>query len=311
MIMPHEISGLIADCLYDSVRGHLGKIALVAPAGALDQDQVIETCNRLEQAGIEAVLTTHVLEHHRYMAGSIQARLDDLYEAYATADVTAVWCLRGGYGCAQLLPHIDWARLSDVPLIGYSDITALLNSFYSHGLKGIHGPVACELARDFDNTEQQSQRFASLRSISHVLTGQHGTSSCMHHVSGHSQVVKGPMIGGNLTTLASLAGTPYALKIPENAILILEDVGESYYRLERSLWQLFHSADMQRIGAVCLGTFKNCANPGAHSLEAIFNEWLKPWNIPLYTGLPCGHGADNHAWPYGQAATLFEDTLSW
>lgn len=289
-----------------------GKVALIAPAGVLDVDVVSELQTRLARAGIDAHLAAHALEGHRYMAGSVEARLEDLYAAYALPDLAAVWCLRGGYGCAQLLPHIDWRRIHAAPLIGYSDITALLNAFYRRGLRAIHAPVASELARDLDARDQQAQRHDALNSIGRVLTATSGVSLPLRHVSGHQRSVTGPMVGGNLTTLASLAGTSHALEPPHNALVLLEDVGESYYRLERAFWQLLNSVDTRRIGAVCLGTFTHCPRREVpHSLETIFSEWLTPLGIPLYAGLPFGHGPENHAWPYGQYATLKADTLSW
>ena len=134
----------------------------------------------------------------------------------------------------------------------------------------------------------------------------------VQHLAGPKGAVASELIGGNLTALACMAGTAGALYVPDGAILVLEDVGEPYYRLERSLWQLLNSLDGARLGAICLGTFTDCPRKGvAHSLDEIFAEYAAALGVPLYHGLPSGHGAHNRAWPYGRAAVLEGKSLRW
>ena len=122
----------------------------------------------------------------------------------------------------------------------------------------------------------------------------------------------GALIGGNLTALACMAGTLGGLHAPAGSILVLEDVGEPYYRLERSLWQLLESIDARQLGAICLGSFTDCPRKEvAHSLERIFGEYAAAIEVPLYHHLPSGHGAQNRVWPYGKTAVLEGNRLRW
>ena len=122
-----------------------GRVALIAPASAIATDVLEATLRQLEVHGVDYHLGRHVEARYRYLAGTVEQRLEDLHNAFDMPDITAVWCLRGGYGCGQLLPGLDWGRLqaaSPRPLIGFSDISVLLSAFHRHGLPAIHGPVA-------------------------------------------------------------------------------------------------------------------------------------------------------------------------
>lgn len=292
-----------------------GRVALVAPASAIAEEVLEATLRQLEVLGVDYHQGAHADARYRYLAGTPQQRLEDFHAAFELDDVSAVWCLRGGYGCGQLIPQLDWARLqaaSPRPLIGFSDISILLSAFHRHGLPAVHGPVATALGlQPLSAPSEQRERLASLASVSHVLAGGPGKLG-VRHLAGAKHAVEGELIGGNLTALACMAGTEGALYVPDGAILILEDVGEPYYRLERSLWQLLNSLGAARLGAVCLGGFSDCPRKGvAHSLEDIITEYVATLGIPLYHGLPSGHGAQNRAWPYGRRAVLEGKALRW
>ena len=292
-----------------------GRLALIAPASAIADDVFDATLAQLEVQGIDYHLGRNVRARHRYLAGTPAQRLDDLHEAFSLPDIDAVWCLRGGYGCAHLLPGIDWTLLHNAsprPLIGYSDLSILLDAFARHELPGIHGPVATALGlQALAAPAGQRERLASMRSLWDLLQGR-SRSLPVRHLNGPQSAIEGPLVGGNLTALASGCGTVAGMQLPDNAILILEDVGEPYYRLERSFWQLLESFAERRPAAVCLGSFTDCPRRGVqHSIEEIIGEYLAPFDIPLYGELPSGHGDANFAWPYGRNATLEGSTLSW
>lgn len=292
-----------------------GKIALITPASAIDETVLDNTLRRLDELNIDYWLGEHTRARHRYLAGTTEQRLSDLHAAFAAPDVTAVWTLRGGYGCAQLLPGIDWPllqRASARPLMGFSDVSVLLSAFHRHGLPAIHGPQAGALGQPVpDDDAERVEREGSLASLQAFLSTGSGHFD-LEHLAGPTQEAEGEMIGGNLTALASACGSDDALYVPDSAILLLEDVGEAYYRLERSLYQLLRGLDPTRIAAVCLGHFTDCPRRNVtHSLETIIAEHLAPFGIPLYRGLPVGHGSENHAWPYGKHARLKAGRLSW
>lgn len=284
------------------------RIALIAPAGGVKDDRIDIALTVLDAAGIDAQLGAHARDHHRYLAGTAEARLADLHWAFELPDLTAVWCLRGGYGSAHLVNHIDWSRIpSDVPLVGFSDITVLLEAFRQRGRFAVHGPVATQLAMPGETVDAQNQRVASMASLVRLLQGQ--TSEWpLTHTADPTCPVSGQLLGGNLTTLASMAGTTAGLRLETDSILLLEDVGEAEYQLERSFHQLISSIDLDRLKAVCLGGFDNCTlTDGMHSLAAIFAEWAQ--DIPLYTGLPVSHDYANSAWPQGTPASIKDNIL--
>lgn len=292
-----------------------GRLALIAPAAAIAEDVLEATLAQLEVQGIRYHLGQHVRARHRYLAGTPEQRLDDLHQAFSLPGIDAVWCLRGGYGSAQLIADIDWALLqqaSSRPLIGFSDLSILLEAFQRHGLPAIHGPVATVLGQQaLAAPGGQRERLASVQALWNLLATQHRQLP-VRHISGPQHSISGTLQGGNLTALASACGTPAQMQLAEDSILILEDVGEPYYRLERSLWQLLHSFAGRRPRAVCLGSFTDCPRRGVHhSLKEIFAEYLAPLGIPLYGELPSGHGDANYPWPYGQSARLGGDSLNW
>ncbi|MGB7756409.1 MAG: LD-carboxypeptidase [Salinisphaera sp.] len=298
-----ELSAPLAR-LADVLRPLAGqRIALIAPAGGVKNDRIDTALAVLEAAGINAHLGAHARDHHRYLAGTAEARLADLHAAFELPDVAAVWCLRGGYGSAHLVEHIDWSRIPNhIPLVGFSDITVLLEAFRQRGRCAIHGPVVTQLAIPGDTAQEQNQRVASMASLVHLLQGQ-ASEWPLTHMAGTTSPVSGQLVGGNLTTLASMAGTTAALRLETASILLLEDVGEAEFRLERSFQQLIGSIERDRLRAVCLGGFNNCdLADGTRSLTAIFAE--RAADVPLYAGLPMSHGHENSAWRYGNWTSI-------
>lgn len=293
------------------------KVALVSPAGATPPENLQKTLDRLEQLGIKVFPSAHVgARKRRYLAGSIEERLEDLYAAFERDDVDAVWCVRGGYGSAQLIAHIDWQRLSrarHIPLIGYSDITALLIAFHKHGLKAIHGPVANEVNKlDFELSEEalvQSEGWKSLASIEEVLNQHEGALPVRDSLKITTPT---PLLGGNLTVLASLSGTPGALQPSSDYFLLIEDVNEAFYHLERSFFQLIESLDKSLIKGIGLGEFVGCDDPDKSlTIKSLFADWIKEAHIPMFEGLPIGHGQRNRAWLYGAFGTIEQNVLRW
>lgn len=289
-------------------------ISLVAPASYTDPKTLVEAASALESLDIHVHVPASLQAPTRYLAGSVAHRLAGLYAAYDNPDTQAVWAVRGGYGCAQLIEHIDWTRLSAKPLIGYSDISVLLDRCYHHGLPAIHGPVMKEAALlNHEAPEQRSAAKRQIEELRELLSGSESASFPLTRSSGEQAAGEsfgeGPVVGGNLTTLACVAGTPAGFVAPPGGVVILEDVGEPYYRLERALWQLVHSGALDQASAICLGTFEGCSPYGDASLETIFADVLRPLGVALYSGLPVGHGLHNRPWRYGATGRIVKDRL--
>ncbi|MDY7117379.1 LD-carboxypeptidase [Halomonas sp. SSL-5] len=289
-------------------------ISLIAPSSITDDAAVARGIRGLESLGVRVHCPEPLQRPCRYLAGSRAWRLDQLHAAYDDPETQAVWAIRGGYGAAQLLDGIDWARLSanPKPLVGYSDVTVLLDHWHRHGLPAIHGQVVKAAGGLLDASSDGEEREALRRQLRETLALIDGPTALDYPLSawgGAPDTLAGPLAGGNLTTLASLVGTPAAFHAPPGALVILEDVGEPWYRLERALWQLVQGGALDRAAAVCLGTFEGCPPWGNERLEAILAETLAPLSLPLYHGLPVGHGLHNRPWRYGAIGHIGQGRL--
>ena len=229
-----------------------------------------------------------------YLAGPDDQRLDLLHQALVDPEVGLVWAARGGYGVMRLLPRLPWAELATArprTLCGFSDLTALLLPAWQRlpGWSCIHGPNVSGLGR-LPPAEQEHlwalleqgrpPTFAGLRTL----------------VPG---TARGPLLGGNLCLLAALAGTPYLPPV-DGSLLVLEEVGERPYRLDRLLTQLGLAGWLERVSGVLLGHFAGCdegAEQGVETAARRIAELLP--GVPLLAGLPVGHQAANRAWPLG------------
>lgn len=274
------------------------RIAVVAPAGIFDPKRVQRGQEIVAEWGFTLVPAPNLHKQHGYTAGTLEERQADLNWALTDPEIDAVWFARGGFGTAHLLPHLPWNQLDGRPVIGFSDATALLSGLRMHDLPAIHGPVLQTLTDDaFGAQNPVIVDDLSRRTLHHLLT--EGTPPVFpgELLCGAGVAVRGPVVGGNLAVLASLAGTPWALRA-QGAILLLEDVGEVPYRLDRMLTQLKQSGALDGVVGVGLGTFlETRADP--ELLLDMLRDWLIPLGVPVLAGLPFGHGPRNLPWPVG------------
>ena len=276
------------------------RIAVVAPAGRIDPEKLRFPLSRLGSCGWECVLGRHVYDRHRYYAGLRDARLSDLLWALTARDIEAVWFARGGAGTAQLLSDIPWDLLDRRLVIGFSDATALHISLFNAGIVSVHGPGLASLGADDQSVDDFS--WDAIRSL--LFEGRDSTLSGQL-LCGPAAVARGKLIGGNLTVIASLAGTRRAMQA-DGAIVVLEDVNEPTYKIERCLWQLIESGGLAGAVGIGFGEFKGCGRndeSGDHLKDAI-REIVEPLSIPVLWDLPIGHGRRNVAFRHGATANL-------
>ena len=286
--------------------GPASRIAVVAPGGAVAPDRLQAGIARLVDWGWQPVLAPHLFDRHRYLAGALADRAADLSWALTAADIDAVWFARGGYGCAQVLATIPWKQVRPRPVIGFSDATALQWAMARRGLPSVHGPVLTTLvdgAAAIDDDSRAAIRRLLAHGESTPLSGQ--------HLCGPEEPVRGRLVGGNLSVLASLAGTCEQLHA-EDAILFLEDVGERPYRIERMLCQLVDSGGLRGVAGVALGEFVDCETAaGPPVLRDIWLDHLAPLHVPVIEHVPVGHGKRNIAMNYGVEVELHSAGLRW
>jgi muramoyltetrapeptide carboxypeptidase len=259
-----------------------------------------------ESLGWEVQVGQHALRRTGYFAGDDAQRGDDLLDALQDDRIDGIWCLRGGYGAARLLPRLTVELLQRHPkaLLGYSDITALHAAWQHAGLVSYHGPTARAPLSDFS-------RDSLVRAL------QAGSDSCGAALD--ARVVRGGhatgrLVGGNLALLSSLCGTPWAVD-GRGAVVVLEDVGEATYRLDRMLTQLRLAGAFDGCVGVAVGHFTDCpdtTDDGTRTVEAIVTELADALQVPTLQGIPVGHISDQWTVPFGAMATLDADarTLS-
>lgn len=282
------------------------RVALIAPSGVVSRTEDIDRAlENVRSFGWMPVLGDHVSSQLGYLAGSDADRLEDINAAFASDEINAIWCVRGGYGSMRLLADLDYPALrrSRKPVIGFSDLTALHSAIHRKcGLVTFHGPTARAKLTPFTR--------ASLRC---ALVDQRDPCGVVENARVlRSGRVTGRIIGGNLALITSLLGTPFAPNF-ENAILILEDIGEAIYRIDRMLRHLILAGALQQCVAIVAGDFrppKNESSRDNRTLDEVLTEAAARAGIPCLAGAPFGHIADQWTIPLGAIAELDTDAKS-
>lgn len=281
-------------------------MGLAAPAGPVDPERLAAGCAWLEAAGFTVVRRDDLLARRGYLAGDDERRAKELMELVRDDRVDAILCARGGYGCHRVVPHLDpdAFRAARKPLAGFSDVTTLLLwQLCRAGLVGFHAPMPAQT-----NAREQDRQALVRR-----LCGDGGEGVLAGRPAGGG-AAEGRLVGGNLTVLAASVGTPWEPDT-RGAILLLEDVGERPYRLDRALAQLRAAGKLDALAGVGVGGLDACddeAYPVPTACE-VLEEALRPLGVPLVLDLPFGHGECNVPWPLGLPARIDGDagTVVW
>ncbi|MDH2886715.1 S66 peptidase family protein [Bacillus cytotoxicus] len=275
-------------------------VMIIAPSGPPTLENVLKGVDILQEMGLSVIIGKSVYEKYGYLAGNDQVRLDDIHEAFTNNEVKAIFCARGGYGSARLLPRIQYEIIQQNRKIfwGYSDITALHTAFSRYAnLVTFHGPMIEELGKGVDSLSRSSfnQLFSPYSSI---LTA----SECI--VPAPSCFTTGTLIGGNLTVLTSTLGSPFEVDTT-NKIVLLEDIGEEPYRIDRMLNQLHLSGKFNKCRGIIFTSCHNCiSSKPSQSLQTILYEYFAPHHIPVLFDLPIGHISPNIGIPLGITVTM-------
>jgi muramoyltetrapeptide carboxypeptidase len=264
-------------------------IGVVAPGGAVAPEALERGLGVLRGWGFRVRTGEHVLARRRYLAGEPAARARDLEEMFRDPDVAAIVCARGGYGTAQILPLLDPAVLAANPTLvcGYSDVSPLLGFLVERcDMTALHGPmVASDLARTLG-----ARSGARLRA-------HHGDPTTpwrepVGEVLAPGRAA-GRLVGGCLSSLVALLGTPYAVETASR-VLFLEDVAERPYRIDRMLTQLRLAGKLDDVAAVVLGSFADCHGRDEHDVVgAVFRDVFAGVPYPVVAGFPSGHLSEN------------------
>jgi muramoyltetrapeptide carboxypeptidase len=276
------------------------RVALVTPAGPLRGPAELDfAVSQARALGWDPVVGAHALARDGYLAGTDAQRLADFNDALANDAIDGVWCVRGGYGAMRLLPALDYDALRRRPktLLGFSDITALHASIGARcGLVTFHGPTARGALTDFSRdslTRATIERCDPCGSAPDARVLRSGRA-------------EGRLVGGNLAMLAALAGTPHAPDYTD-AILVVEDVGEPVYRIDRMLRQLLLSGALGRVAGIAFGHFTEGdseSDTSSRPLDEVLREAADVAGVPALAGIPIGHIAEQWTIPLGAHAVL-------
>ncbi|MBC3362977.1 LD-carboxypeptidase [Pseudomonas sp. SWRI154] len=278
-----------------------GLIGVIAPAGPapLDTDKAVQW---MRAHGHELRIFAGVHEKDGYLAGSDEVRLNDLHAAFADPQVKAIICLRGGYGTPRLLDRIDFEllRRNAKPFVGYSDITALHLAISRHaGFVTFHGPL---LNADLLGGKAPP----TVTSFFSLLRGQLRAGDVLSHPAAYPLtivepgVAHGRLLGGNLSMIAATMATPYEIDA-QGVILLVEDVNEPLYRIDRLLTQLRLAGTLAKLRGVLLG---DVAGVDVEDLNRLFKQTFAPLRIPVLSGWRSGHCDPNLTLPMGALVEL-------
>ena len=302
-------------------------IGIVAPASAPPDPKAIDrSVEAIEKLGFKPKLAANVRKRWGFLAGSDRERAADLMKMFMDRQVSAILCVRGGYGTARLLPLLDYGKIRAHAkiFIGYSDITSLHCAFLMKAnLISFHGPMLNSdfikddfpdfTLRSFLRTLMEPEPAGSIRKGLSV----EGRGKKSRFLANRADIkvlcsgkATGQLIGGNLSILCATLATPYQPSF-RSKILFLEDLDEVPFRFDRMLTQLLNAGVLQQVAGVAIGINKNCIDPKAkgckeyrQTVEDVFKERLAPLKIPVVLGLPFGHVPINAMLPVGVKATL-------
>lgn len=284
-------------------------IIFISPASKpADETRISRAAKYFEDKGYKVEIAGNVGKETGYLAGTDKERSNDMNKAFKNKKIGAIFALRGGYGTPRILHRLDYKYIKDNPKIfaGYSDITALHSAFMSQSkLISFAGPMpAVDFHSEIDPVTEAS--------FFRVLTGGEKNLNLMADYHGDDvefigkSEIEGRLIGGNLALLTSLCGSPY-LPDFKDKILLLEDVGEKPYRIDRMLNQLEINGALSQLKGIIMGQFTDCAEDEGKptlSLEEIFDRYIYRLKIPVVRNFPHGHVKTNLTMPIGAAIKI-------
>ncbi|MHB9854667.1 S66 peptidase family protein [Streptomyces krungchingensis] len=282
------------------------RVAVVAPSGPIPEERLQAGLDILRGWHLDPVVAPHVLDRHpdfTYLAGTDADRAADFQAAWCDPDVSAVLCARGGYGVQRMIDLLDWDAIRAAGpkvFLGFSDITALHEAFASRvGLATLQGPMVAGI--DFlKNARAQEHLRATLFEPESVLTIASGRGTAL--VPGRA---RGVTLGGCVSLLAAGLGTPHARPSARGGLLLIEDIGEEAYRLDRILTQLLRAGWLDGVSGIALGSWEDCGP--YEEVRAVFADRLGGLGVPVAEHFGFGHCEGALTTPFGLSAELDAD----
>ncbi|MEU5905501.1 LD-carboxypeptidase [Micromonospora sp. NPDC047527] len=284
-------------------------VLLVSPSGPTSPERVARGVELLTGWGLRPVLAPNAYARRGYLAGTDELRAADLNAAFTDPQVRGVICTRGGYGVQRIVDALDLAAVRRDPKVvaGFSDITALQFALWRGArLAGVHGPGAAWRDERTPLRSAESLHAALMTTEPVTVTAVPGEDTFGVRVPGRAT---GTLLGGNLCMIVASVGTP---DLPDltGAVLLIEDVQEPPYKVDRMLTQLRRAGALDGLAGVAVGQFTNCADGWDTTVTDVLSERLGDLGVPVLGGLPVGHGPGQLTVPVGTAATLDTTTAT-
>ncbi|MGB3541854.1 S66 peptidase family protein, partial [Rubrivirga sp.] len=284
-----------------------GTIGLIAPAGVLrSRGQLNGAMEAVEGLGFQTKVGRHVLARHGFLAGTDEQRASDVMAMVQDPEVDAVLAVRGGWGCARILPMLDYDVIAanPKPIVGYSDTTALLLAVYARtGIVTFHGPVGVSTW----NEVTTSSFLQTLVEGDPLVIGPETRSNRDRTQTVVEGTARGRVVGGNLTVISALAGTGFLPGFDDH-VVFFEEVGEDAYRVDRMLIQLELAGQLREPAGVAFGQCSSCGSGGSSwTAEETIRRRLQAYGRPAIIGAPIGHASPVYTVPIGLEAVLDAD----
>jgi len=276
-------------------------IGITCPAGYMDAAKAQTCINTLQSWGFEVMVgKTLGSKSKNYFSGTDEQRADELQAMLDDENIDAILFGRGGYGMGRIIDRLDFTKFKKKPkwVIGFSDITILHAHLYTKiKTASLHAPMAAA----FNEGENEF-----IKSLRNAITGKKATYNCAAHPFNKQGSATGELVGGNLSLLAHVIGTPSDINTKNN-ILFIEDIGEQIYNTDRLLYQLKRSGKLKNLTGLIVGGFtdtKDTDRPFGKTVYEVIQEITAEYNYPVAYGFPVSHGKENYALKVGVTYTL-------
>jgi muramoyltetrapeptide carboxypeptidase len=283
-------------------------IGILCPSGYMPAEKANTCIETLTDWGYKVIPGKTLGHQFNYFSGTDEERLEDLQQMMDNKHINAIFCARGGYGMGRIIDRLDFKKFREHPkwIIGFSDITVIQSHLFSnYKIASLHAPMAAAFNDDeFKNPYVQSLRDA--------LVGKKADYTVEGNTFNQKGKATGNLVGGNLSLLAHLIGTPSDIKT-KNKILFIEDVGEYIYNVDRMMYQLKRSGKLDHLKGLIVGRFsdmKDTTTPFGQTTEAVIKELVKEYDYPVCFGFPVSHDKENYALKIGAKYKLNVSTTS-
>jgi muramoyltetrapeptide carboxypeptidase len=273
-------------------------IGITCPAGYMAKEKAQTCIETLQQWGFDVMVGKTLGSNSvNYFSGTDEERLNELQAMLDDDSISAILCGRGGYGVGRIIDQVDFTRFKKKPkwIIGFSDITVLHAHIYSkYKIATLHAPMAAAFNEEGFKNEY-------ITSLHKAILGKKANYKCASHPFNKQGTATGELIGGNLSLLVHLIGTPSELKT-KNKILFIEDVGELIYSSDRMLYQLKRSGKLDGLAGLIVGGFtdvKDTERPFGKTIEEVINDIVKDYEYPICFNFPVSHEQENYALKVG------------